>query len=116
MQDIINYEDTEESVQTVQNLLAIYESMISYGATPRHYCSQVEMYRQIFVSKRQELIQQQTFLKSGLGKLAEAEGTVDTLSREAIDQKQELSRKEAQANEAMQRITVRSAMWLADVL
>ena len=94
------------SQDLIQSLMAMYESMLPYGATPRHYCTQVEMYKRIYQSKREELVQQQTFLKSGLSKLAEAEATVDTLSREANDQQQELGRKESEANEAMQRITV----------
>mmetsp|Transcript_9476 Transcript_9476/g.27062 ORF Transcript_9476/g.27062 Transcript_9476/m.27062 type:complete len:1740 (-) Transcript_9476:175-5394(-) len=96
----------EEGAHLVGNLMAIYESMLERGATPRHYCTQVEMYSRIYHSKREELVQQQTFLKSGLGKLAEAEGTVDSLSREANVQQQELGKKEHEANEAMQHITV----------
>jgi dynein heavy chain 2 len=95
------------SQQLIQNLMAIYESMIPRGATPRHYCTQVEMYKRIFNKKREELVQQQSFLKSGLSKLAEAEATVDTLSKEANVQQKELSHKEAEANQAMQHITVR---------
>ncbi len=52
-----------------------------------------------------QTLQQQKFLKGGLGKLAEAEGTVDTLSKAADQQRQLLQVKQAEAEEALQRIT-----------
>lgn len=47
------------------------------------------------------MLEQQNFLKGGLGKLAEAAVTVDTLSAEAEKQRVVLKAKQAEADEAL---------------
>lgn len=51
-----------------------------------------------------QVTDQQGFLKSGLSKLAEAEGTVDGLSKEADKQRVVLKQKQGEADEALVRI------------
>ncbi len=51
-----------------------------------------------------QVLDQQGFLKGGLGKLAEAEGTVDGLSKEADKQRAVLKVKQAEADDALVRI------------
>jgi hypothetical protein len=51
-----------------------------------------------------QVLDQQRFLKGGLSKLAEAEGTVDGLSRDAEKQRGVLKVKQAEADDALVRI------------
>ncbi|KAK9815706.1 hypothetical protein WJX72_008353 [[Myrmecia] bisecta] len=88
----------------IAQLIAIHESR--RGAPPRQFVTFVGMYRKLYVKKRDELTQQQTFLQGGLSKLAEAAVTVDTLSREAAQQRQLLQKKQGEAEAALQGITV----------
>lgn len=48
-----------------------------------------------------QVVEQQSFLKGGLGKLAEAATTVDKLSAEAEQQRTVLKAKQAEADEAL---------------
>merc|ERR1712078_37335 len=74
--------------------------------TPRQYVSFMGMYKKIFLGKREELLRQRDHLQAGLNKLGEAEATVDTLSREAEEQRVLLQHKQSQADKALQGITV----------
>lgn len=59
------------------------------------------LYGQIYTRKRTQVLEQQNFLKGGLGKLAEAAATVDTLSVAAEKQRVVLRSKQAEADEAL---------------
>nr|BBC28429.1 cytoplasmic dynein 1b heavy chain [Yamagishiella unicocca] len=69
--------------------------------TTREYLALVALYGQIYTRKRTQVLEQQNFLKGGLGKLAEAAVTVDTLSVEAEKQRVVLKAKQAEADEAL---------------
>nr|ADI46856.1 DHC1bf [Volvox carteri f. nagariensis] len=73
----------------------------STGTSGREYLALVSLYGQIYTRKRTQVLEQQTFLKGGLGKLAEAAVTVDTLSVEAEKQRVVLKAKQAEADEAL---------------
>ncbi|KAG2426397.1 hypothetical protein HYH02_014824 [Chlamydomonas schloesseri] len=73
----------------------------SGSQTTREYLALVSLYGQIYNHKRTQVLEQQTFLKGGLGKLAEAAVTVDTLSAEAEKQRVVLKAKQAEADEAL---------------
>ncbi len=61
----------------------------------------MSLYGQIYTRKRTQVLEQQNFLKGGLGKLAEAAVTVDTLSVAAEKQRVVLRAKQAEADEAL---------------
>ncbi|KXZ45909.1 DHC7 protein [Gonium pectorale] len=73
----------------------------SGSTTTREYLALVQLYGQIYNRKRTQVLEQQNFLKGGLGKLAEAAKTVDTLSAEAEKQRIVLKAKQAEADEAL---------------
>ncbi|GFR50179.1 hypothetical protein Agub_g12346, partial [Astrephomene gubernaculifera] len=73
----------------------------SGSTTTREYLALVALYGQIYTRKRTQVMEQQNFLKGGLGKLAEAAKTVDTLSVEAEKQRVVLKAKQAEADEAL---------------
>ncbi|KAG2486208.1 hypothetical protein HYH03_015170 [Edaphochlamys debaryana] len=76
----------------------------SGSSTTREYLAIVQLYGQIYTRKRTQVLEQQNFLKGGLGKLAEAAKTVDTLSVAAEKQRVVLKAKQAEADEALVRI------------
>ncbi|GLI62890.1 cytoplasmic dynein 1b heavy chain [Volvox africanus] len=73
----------------------------SGSPSTRDYLAMVALYGRIYTRKRTQVLEQQNFLKGGLGKLAEAAVTVDTLSVEAEKQRVVLKAKQAEADEAL---------------
>nr|BCL66104.1 cytoplasmic dynein 1b heavy chain [Volvox africanus] len=83
----------------IDHMVHIHTS--SGSPTTREYLAMVSLYGQIYTHKRTQVLEQQNFLKGGLGKLAEAAITVDTLSVEAEKQRLVLKAKQAEADEAL---------------
>ncbi|KAL0047749.1 hypothetical protein WJX82_010930, partial [Trebouxia sp. C0006] len=104
LQPILNDAEKDAS-KLVQQAVVLHSSCLSTGATPRHYVAFVSLCSSIYTKKRSQLLQQQNFLKGGLSKLAGAAATVDTLSKEAQQQRVQLKASQVQAEQALQNIT-----------
>ncbi|TRY83670.1 hypothetical protein DNTS_027964 [Danionella cerebrum] len=89
-----------------RSFLAIHESCRQFRATPSHYLSFLQVYQSIYSSKRQELTQKQQHLQAGVAKLNEAKALVDDLKRRAAEQSILLKIKQAEADAALQEITL----------
>jgi dynein heavy chain 2 len=90
----------------VQNIYMLHDSMAPYKVAPRQYCTLLESIGKLYEDKKSDLDKQRNFLRGGLTKLDETWATVDTLSREAMDQEKVLQDKQHQAKEKMKEITV----------
>ncbi|KAL0018230.1 hypothetical protein WJX79_009392, partial [Trebouxia sp. C0005] len=97
--------DATGTSKLVQQAMVLHSSCLATGATPRHYVAFVSLCSSIYTKKRSQLLQQQNFLKGGLSKLAGAAATVDTLSKEAQQQRVQLKASQVQAEQALQNIT-----------
>lgn len=91
----------------IGELLAIHQSFLSQGATPKHFMEYLAMYEIVYASKKESLVKKQNYLEGGLKKLNEASAYVDKLSKEAMKQKIELADKQMQADAALKEITDR---------
>ncbi|KAF6261448.1 ATP-binding dynein motor region D5-domain-containing protein [Scenedesmus sp. NREL 46B-D3] len=91
-----------DSAALIALLLKLHSSAASQlGAAPRHFMAAADLYRATISSKREQLLQQQQFLKGGLDRLAEAAGTVDELSQQAEAQRTLLATKQGEADAAL---------------
>ncbi|KAL1303469.1 hypothetical protein AAFC00_006850 [Neodothiora populina] len=72
--------------------------------TPRHFLDFVAQYVKLYNEKREDLEEQQRHLNVGLDKLRETVVKVDDLSKSLADKKQQLEKKDAEANEKLQRM------------
>ncbi|MBN3304013.1 DYHC2 protein, partial [Amia calva] len=89
-----------------KSFLMIHESCKEYGATPSQYMAFLRIYRSIYSSKKTELIKRQSHLQAGVSKLNEAKALVDELKGKAAEQSTLLRTKQAEADAALQEITV----------
>jgi hypothetical protein len=94
----------DDDAGLVEQTVAMH-GMAGPAATPRHFAAFVALYARVFAAKRKQLLAQQKFLRGGLQKLSEAAATVDGLSRRAETQRAALTRKQAEADAALTRIT-----------
>lgn len=76
----------------------------SCDATPLKYMEFLACYRKIFNLKLNSQGGQSSHLIAGLQKLQDAEKNVDELSQKAQNQKKELSKKQAEADQALKQI------------
>lgn len=72
--------------------------------TPRHFLDFVAQYVKLYNEKREDLEEQQRHLNVGLDKLRETVVKVNDLSKSLADKKQQLEKKDAEANEKLQRM------------
>lgn len=91
--------------QLIEQILFIHASMLSSGATPMKYVSFLDTVIKIFDEKEMKLSTQQRHLKGGLTKLSEAADMVDVLSKEAGTKKELVTKKQIEADEALELIT-----------
>ncbi|XP_062407923.1 dynein cytoplasmic 2 heavy chain 1 [Sardina pilchardus] len=89
-----------------RSFLQIHESCREYGATPSQYMSFLRVYSSIHSSKQAALTQRQCHLQAGVAKLNEAKALVDELKGRAAEQSTLLRTKQAEADAALQEITV----------
>ena len=75
------------------------------GRSPRDFTTLVRTYRGVYVSKVGGRGAEVDRLKAGLGKLLDAQATVDDLTRNAAAQREQLRTKQAAADKAMNDIT-----------
>lgn len=72
--------------------------------TPRHFLDFVAQYVKLYNEKREDLEEQQRHLNVGLDKLRETVIKVNDLSKSLADKKMQLEKKDAEANEKLQRM------------
>ncbi|XP_032878557.1 cytoplasmic dynein 2 heavy chain 1 isoform X2 [Amblyraja radiata] len=89
-----------------KSFLMIHESCRAYGATPHRYMIFLNMYNSIYNIKKNDLMKQQSHLQAGVSKLNEAKALVDELKGKAATQSILLKTKQAEADAALQEITV----------
>ncbi|XP_064157010.1 dynein cytoplasmic 2 heavy chain 1 isoform X2 [Anguilla rostrata] len=97
---------TSGQSELCKSFLRIHESCREYGATPSQYMALLQVYGSIYSSKRAELIKRQRHLQAGVSKLNEAKALVDDLKGRAAEQSTLLRTKQAEADAALQEITV----------
>ena len=86
--------------------LNIHELCPKSKATPRQFITFLNTYQFVHSQKKNGLLKQQGRLQAGVTKLNEATSLVDELKRKADVQKNLLSEKQAEADEALQQITI----------
>ena len=106
LREAMEVSDADNYAKIIEQIQWVHQANSALGATPRQYVSFMGMYKKIFLGKREELLRQRDHLQAGLNKPGEAEATVDTLSREAEEQRVLLQHKQSQADKALQGITV----------
>ena len=77
----------------------------SYGSCPRDFSNALESYVKIYKQKASSKGNQAKHLQSGLQKLEEAKGLVDQLSAEASKKQKLLAVKQAEADDALNKIS-----------
>jgi dynein heavy chain 1, cytosolic len=91
------------SIQQLNSRLAKQTGTITY-LTPRHYLDFVAHFVRIFNEKRESLEEQQRHLNVGLEKLRDTVDKVRELRASLADKKDQLERKDDEANEKLQRM------------
>ncbi|WEW60954.1 dynein heavy chain [Emydomyces testavorans] len=91
------------SLQRVNQRLQKQQGKTTY-LTPRHYLDFVAQYVRLFNEKREDLEEQQRHLNVGLEKLRETVDKVRDLRASLAQKKQQLEKKDAEANEKLQRM------------
>uniref|UniRef100_W5K866 Cytoplasmic dynein 2 heavy chain 1 n=1 Tax=Astyanax mexicanus TaxID=7994 RepID=W5K866_ASTMX len=99
-------EKTSLNADFFRSFLRIHESCREFGATPSQYLSFLRVYQSIYSTKQKELTQRQQHLQAGVAKLNEAKSLVDELKRRAAEQSVLLKTKQAEADAALQEITL----------
>ena len=102
-----------DSQRLLDQLLAIHQScrdraQVS-GVTPLKYVAFLDTYARLFDANQQQLLQQKAHLTAGLAKLTEAAQAVDSLSKDAAKKQLLVSKKQAEADAALDAITTRMA-------
>ncbi|KAH7116213.1 dynein heavy chain, N-terminal region 1-domain-containing protein [Dendryphion nanum] len=91
------------SLHTFNNRLLKQQNRKTY-LTPRHYLDFVAQYVKLYNEKREDLEEQQRHLNVGLEKLRETVEKVRDLRVSLAEKKNQLERKDAEANEKLQRM------------
>ncbi|XP_064481252.1 cytoplasmic dynein 2 heavy chain 1-like [Ornithodoros turicata] len=87
--------------------LKIHNSCSDLVATsPHRYSCLVRTYSDVYCTKMSRIEKRRDHLKAGISKLNEAKNNVDKLKAEAAKQKQLLDEKQAEADDALQQITM----------
>ncbi|CAK4090165.1 unnamed protein product [Aphanomyces euteiches] len=97
-------QDEVQKVHLLNMVHIIYDSVQTFGATPREYISFLQTWNELYTEKSKQLVTEVKHLKSGLSKLEEASATVDELSKSAVVKKKELGAAQVSADEAMDEI------------
>eukprot|EP01049_Picozoa_sp_SAG25_P002666 SAG25_NODE_143_length_14049_cov_6.050817_1_plen_2680_part_10 len=114
LQSVLERVDENQHAAILQNVVAIHASCghsagqrgRAAGAPPRQYVALLQTYCTLFARKQEEELTRLQHLQGGLSKLTEAQETVDVLSSEAVEKENLLKVKQADADEALSRITV----------
>ena len=89
----------------VDAVVSIHSSCVELGAAPLDYMSFLNTWKDMFDTKKKNLIQELGHLQGGLDKLAEAKHTVDNMSNNAQKQQKKLKEAQTRADQAMDEIT-----------
>jgi dynein heavy chain 2 len=89
-----------------QFFLSIHQSCVQEGATPLRFINFLKTYQAVYVNKKEGLTKQLNRLQAGVNKLNEATSLVDELKVKAAAQRNLLSVKQGEADDALQQITV----------
>ena len=103
---ILNADLSKTDEDLSEYFLRIHQTCPSSNATPRRYISFLDSYQSVYFSKKDGLLQKQKRLQAGVGKLNEAARLVAELKQKAATQRSLLSKKQVEADEALQEITV----------
>ena len=79
------------------------------GVTPLKFVSFLDTYGRLFDSNQEQLLTQKAHLTAGLAKLTEAATSVDVLSKDAAKKQLLVSKKQSEADAALDAITTRMA-------
>eukprot|EP00842_Homolaphlyctis_polyrhiza_P004738 jgi/Hompol1/5265/HPOL_004290-RA len=90
-------QSVEDKDALIRELLAIHQSCLVRGSTPKHFSEYLTVYERVYRSKCASLQSKQNYLQGGLKKLNEAAAYVDRLSSDAKRQQLELVEKQRQA-------------------
>lgn len=102
--DMTDLEDHPNS-NLAPSFLNIHQLCPKSKATPRRFITFLDTYQFVYSQKKNGLLKQQGRLQAGVTKLNEATALVDELKSKADVQKNLLSEKQAEADEALQQIT-----------
>ena len=56
-------DNTKQAQRLIGSAVSLHSSRLEAGATPRHYVAFVQLCSKLYTAKREELVQQQKFLK-----------------------------------------------------
>ena len=103
-----SHEDTmSSSDELIKAFLYIHETCKTFnGSTPRSYITFLKTYQSVYQSRKDKIQKNQDHLQAGVSKLNEATSLVDMLKEKAAKQQVLLSDKQAQADKALQDITI----------
>ena len=91
--------------ELAEYFLKIHQTCPATGATPRRFISFLDTYQSVCATKKDGLLQKQSRLQAGVGKLNEAAILVAELKQKAATQRSLLTQKQVEADEALQQIT-----------
>lgn len=94
-----------EASKVIEMLLAVHESCLGGGASPRDYLAFLQSWCSLLSSKKVELKRELGHLEAGLNKLDSAAEIVHDLSTNAAQQEKELKIAQAAADRAMDEIS-----------
>ena len=95
----------EDGGALIDMVLAIHDSCVSQGATPRDFTSFLRMWYGLYTIKRQELKRELSNLQAGLFKLDSAAEVVHDLRTNAVQSEKDLRVAQAAADRAMEEIS-----------
>jgi dynein heavy chain 2 len=99
------FPDDRSRDQFLSLLGFVHSSRLPHGATPRQFLALLETFRSIHTARHGSLSTNQSHLRAGLSKLADAESRVDALGAEAVAKRSALATAQADADAALANIT-----------
>ncbi|KAH3759573.1 cytoplasmic dynein 2 heavy chain 1 [Pelomyxa schiedti] len=96
--------DSKKISELIDQILQIQTTIEVRGSSPRTFLSLVEAFKKIYTAKSEQSRQELLNLRGGLAKLAEASGTVETLTRDAKTKQDKLTHSRKQADNIMKQI------------
>ena len=63
LQPVIGADNSKLQQQLISHAVSLHSTRLTLGATPRHYVAFVQLCSKLYTAKRNELVQQQEFLK-----------------------------------------------------
>ena len=103
-----NEEDTHKDEEDLSQFFYYVHNSCNKigGAVPRRYIAFLKTYKSVYEARKEKIKKRQKHLQAGVSKLNEATALVDKLKRKAAKQQAKLADKQAEADAALQEITV----------